>query len=143
MSPEVTRGSAAAPSTAPSDLRPLVVVVTGMSGAGKSTALHALEDLGFFCTDNLPTVLAPQAVALCEHGGMERVALGIDARVRAFLGEVGNVLAMLENNGQREVQVIFLDASDETLLHRFSETRRRHPLDTSGPDGAGGAGAVL
>ncbi len=117
--------------------RPLVVVVTGMSGAGKSTALHALEDLGFFCTDNLPTVLAPQAVALCEHGGMTRVALGIDARVRAFLGETGNVLAMLENGGQREVQIIFLDASDETLLRRFSETRRRHPLDTSGQDGAG------
>jgi UPF0042 nucleotide-binding protein len=121
--------------------RPLVVVVTGLSGAGKSTALHALEDLGFFCTDNLPTVLAPQAVALCEHGGMTRVALGIDARVRAFLGETGNVLAMLENGGQREVQVIFLDASDETVLRRFSETRRRHPLDTSAMDE--GAGAVL
>ena len=117
--------------------RPLVVVVTGMSGAGKSTALHALEDLGFFCTDNLPTVLAPQAVALCENGGMTRVALGIDARVRAFLGETGNVLALLENAGQRELQVIFLDASDETLLRRFSETRRRHPLDTSDQDGAG------
>ena len=117
--------------------RPLVVVVTGMSGAGKSTALHALEDLGFFCTDNLPTVLAPQAVALCEHGGMSRVALGIDARVRAFLGETGNVLAMLENGGLRELQVIFLDASDETLLRRFSETRRRHPLDTSSEEGAG------
>ncbi len=117
--------------------RPLVVIVTGMSGAGKSTALHALEDLGFFCTDNLPTVLAPQAVALCENGGMTRVALGIDARVRAFLGETGNVLALLENGGQRELQVIFLDASDETLLRRFSETRRRHPLDTSDHDGAG------
>jgi RNase adapter protein RapZ len=122
--------------------RPLVVVVTGLSGAGKSTALHALEDLDFFCIDNLPTVLAPQAVALCEHGGMTRVALGIDVRVRAFLGEVGNVLALLEGGdaqgrGQREVQVIFLDASDEMLLRRFSETRRRHPLDTSGLDGAG------
>jgi RNase adapter protein RapZ len=127
----------ARPISAAPGTRPLVVVVTGMSGAGKSTALHALEDLGFFCTDNLPTVLAPQAVALCENGGMSRVALGIDARVRAFLGEVGNVLALLENGGLREVQVIFLDASDETLLRRFSETRRRHPLDTSGHDGAG------
>ena len=126
---------------APPGIRPLVVVVTGLSGAGKSTALHALEDLGFFCTDNLPTVLAPQAVTVCENGGITRVALGIDARVRAFLGETGNVLALLENGGLREVQVIFLDASDETLLHRFSETRRRHPLDMSGQDG--GAGAVL
>src|SRR6476661_979174 len=101
--------------TLPPSVRPLVVVVTGMSGAGKSTALHALEDLGFFCTDNLPTVLAPQAVALCEHGGMTRVALGIDARVRAFLGEIGNVLAMLENGGQRDVHVIYIDASDSTI----------------------------
>ena len=123
--------------TAPPGTRPLVVVVTGMSGAGKSTALHALEDLGFFCTDNLPTVLAPQAVLVCENGGITRVALGIDARVRAFLGETSNVLALLENGGQRELQIIFLDASDETLLRRFSETRRRHPLDTSRQDGAG------
>ena len=117
--------------------RPTVVIVTGLSGAGKSTAIRTLEDLGFFCTDNLPTVLAPQAVALCEHGGMSRVALGIDVRVRAFLGEIGNVLSMLENNGQRDVHVIYIDASDATLLHRFSETRRRHPLDLSGQDGAG------
>src|SRR3954449_1358201 len=86
--------------------RPTVVVVSGLSGAGKSTALRALEDLGFFCTDNLPTVLAPQAVALCEHGGMVRVALGIDVRVRAFLGEFGNVIALLEDAGRRDVQVI-------------------------------------
>ncbi len=108
--------------------RPTVVVVTGLSGAGKSTALHALEDLGFFCVDNLPTVLAPQAVALCERGGMTRIALGIDVRVRAFLGEIGNVLARARGRGQRELEVLFLDASDETLLRRFSESRRPHPL---------------
>jgi UPF0042 nucleotide-binding protein len=122
-----------------------VVVVSGLSGAGKSTALRALEDLGFFCTDNLPTVLAPQAVALCEHGGMSRVALGIDVRVRAFLGEFGNVIAMLENGGQRDVQVVFLDASDESLLRRFSETRRPHPLNAAGgaPGSSEGTIAVL
>src|SRR5271156_3122185 len=98
--------------------RPTVVVVSGLSGAGKSTALRTLEDLGFFCTDNLPTVLAPQAVALCEHGGMLRVALGIDVRVRAFLGEFGNVMSLLENGKQRDVHVMFLDASDETLFRR-------------------------
>ena len=122
-----------------------VVVVSGLSGAGKSTALRALEDLGFFCTDNLPTVLAPQAVALCEHGGMLRVALGIDVRVRAFLGEFGNVISQLENGKQRDVQVIFLDASDESLLRRFSETRRPHPLNADGgtPGSREGAIAVL
>jgi UPF0042 nucleotide-binding protein len=125
----------------PPSTRPTVVVVTGLSGAGKSQALHALEDLGFFCVDNLPTLLAPQAVALCERGGMTRVALGIDVRVRAFLGEVGNVLQLLEAAGQRDLQVLFLDASDETLLHRFSESRRPHPL--SAESGHEGALAVL
>jgi UPF0042 nucleotide-binding protein len=121
--------------------RPAVVVVSGLSGAGKSQALHALEDLGFFCVDNLPTVLAPQAVELCERGGMSRLALGIDVRVRAFLGEVGNVLELLEAGGQRDLHVLFLDASDETLLHRFSETRRPHPLTAEA--GGEGAQAVL
>lgn len=118
--------------------RPCVVVVTGLSGAGRSTALRALEDLGFFCIDNLPTVLAPDAVLLCERGGMSRVGLGIDVRVRAFLGKVESVLAQLENSGQRDVHVLFLDASDEAILHRFSETRRPHALAAEGREGAGG-----
>ena len=112
--------------------KPMVVVVTGLSGAGRTTALHALEDLGFFCIDNLPTALAPDAVALCEQGGMSRVALGMDVRVRAFLGEVGRVLSLLEDGGRRDLHVLFLDASDETILRRFSESRRPHPLATSG-----------
>jgi UPF0042 nucleotide-binding protein len=117
--------------------RPTVVVVTGLSGAGKSQALHALEDLGFFCVDNLPTLLAPEAVALCERGGMTRMALGIDVRVREFLGEIGHVARELEAGGQRELEVLFLDASDEKLLHRFSESRRPHPLAAeSGHEGA-------
>ncbi len=117
--------------------RPVVAVITGLSGAGRSTALHALEDLGFFCIDNLPTVLAPEAVKLCERGGMSRVALGIDVRVRAFLGSVGETLAKIESDGARDLHVIFLDASDEAILQRFSETRRPHALAT-GRDGAGG-----
>ena len=121
--------------------RPTVVVVTGLSGAGKSQALHALEDLGFFCVDNLPTLLAPEAVALCERGGMTRMALGIDVRVREFLGEIGHVARELEAGGQRDLEVLFLDASDEKLLHRFSESRRPHPL--SAESGHEGALAVL
>lgn len=119
--------------------KPMVVVVTGLSGAGRTTALHALEDLGFFCIDNLPTALAPDAVALCEKGGMTRVALGMDVRVRVFLGEVGQVLSTLEDSGRRDLHVLFLDASDETILRRFSETRRPHAL-TMAAGGAGGAG---
>lgn len=119
------------PPTPPSAARrPIVVVVTGLSGAGRTTALRALEDLGFFCIDNLPTALAPQAVALCEKGGMTRVALGMDVRVRVFLGEVGSVLSELEDHGRRDLSVLFLDASDETILRRFSETRRPHALAT-------------
>ncbi len=105
-----------------------VVVVTGLSGAGKSTALHALEDLGFFCMDNLPTNLAPQAVEVCERGGITRIGLGIDARVGAFLGSVSDTLSQVERNGVRRVTVVFLDANDETILRRFNETRRPHPL---------------
>lgn len=121
--------------------RPMVVVVTGLSGAGRTTALHALEDLGFFCIDNLPTALAPQAVALCEQGGMTRVALGMDVRVRVFLGEVGRVLSLLEDGGRRDLHVLFLDASDETILRRFSETRRPHALASAGT--LGHAASVL
>lgn len=113
----------------PPDTRTTVVVVTGLSGAGKSTALHALEDLGFYCIDNLPTALAAQAVLSCEAGGMRRVALGIDVRVRSFLGAAGPVLDDLRGGGTRELQVVFLDAADEVLLRRFGETRRPHPLD--------------
>ena len=126
-----------------------VLVVTGLSGAGRSTALHALEDLGFFCIDNLPPVLAPEAVALCERGGMTRIALGVDVRVRAFLGEIGNVLERLARANvdasdgaiARDVEVLFLDASDEALLRRFGETRRPHPLSRERT--GGGAGAIL
>ena len=66
--------------------RGLLVVVTGLSGAGKSTALRALEDLGFFCVDNLPTTVLPETLAACDAGGISLVALGIDVRVRSFLG---------------------------------------------------------
>jgi UPF0042 nucleotide-binding protein len=114
---------------------PTVVVVTGLSGAGKSTALRALEDLGFFCVDNLPTTLAPQVVSLCERADMRRVALGMDVRVREFLGEIGTVIEAIEAAGWGHVELVFFDASDEALLRRFSETRRPHPLNTAG-DGA-------
>jgi UPF0042 nucleotide-binding protein len=121
--------------------RPVGVVVTGLSGAGRTTALHALEDLGFFCIDNLPTALAPDAVALCEKGGMRHIALGMDVRVRVFLGEVGRVLSLLEDGGRRDLHVLFLDASDEAIVRRFSESRRPHPLSTSGT--LSGAASVL
>jgi UPF0042 nucleotide-binding protein len=113
----------------------LVVIVSGLSGAGKSTALHALEDLGFFCIDNLPVPVMRETLAACEAGGVRRVAMGIDVRVRRFLDHAGEVIDAIRVPGEREVDVLFLDATDEALLRRFSSTRRPHPLSHAlGPE---------
>jgi RNase adapter protein RapZ len=120
-----------------------VVVVTGLSGAGRSTALRALEDLEFFCVDNLPTLLVQQAIESCELGGMRRLALGIDVRVGSFLQGAGQALSGIAASG-RHLEILFLDASNEALLRRFNSTRRPHPLSTAVAAGPGGpAGAVL
>jgi UPF0042 nucleotide-binding protein len=106
----------------------LVVVVTGLSGAGKSTVLHALEDLAYFCVDNLPLPVLESTLAACEDGDVRRVALGIDVRVRSFLEKTPDALSRIHEPGRREVQILFLDAQDDALLRRFSSTRRPHPL---------------
>jgi UPF0042 nucleotide-binding protein len=106
----------------------LVLIVTGLSGAGKSTALHALEDLGFFCVDNLPVPVMDATLVACEAAGLPRVAMGIDVRVRRFLDRAAEVIESVRVPGHREVDILFLDAADETLLRRFSSTRRPHPL---------------
>lgn len=105
------------------------VIITGMSGAGKSQAIKCLEDIGFFCIDNLPTTLIPTFVRLCMQSqrGIERVALVIDVRGGEFLSSLFDVLVTLRGEGHA-VKIVFLDASDETLIRRFSETRRPHPL---------------
>lgn len=108
----------------------LVVVLTGMSGAGKSTALHALEDLGFFCVDNLPPPVLPSTIEALEQGNLRRLAFGIDVRVRSFLDNLSSVMDAIVAPG-RELSVLFLDASDSALFRRFSSTRRPHPLSTS------------
>ncbi len=122
--------------------RGLLVVVTGLSGAGKSTALRALEDLGFFCVDNLPTSVLPETLAACDAGGISLVALGIDVRVRSFLGDLGARLDSISSAASREIALLFLDASDEALLRRFSETRRPHPLSTVPETGTEERGAM-
>lgn len=111
---------------------PHVVVVTGLSGAGRSTALRVLEDAGFFCVDNLPPTLAPELLGLVSADEkLSRVGLGIDVRTGAFLSEAEATLAALEASGYR-VKVIFLDCADEVLVRRFSETRRPHALAPTG-----------
>lgn len=109
-----------------------LVVVTGMSGAGRSTALRVLEDLGHFCVDNIPPALIPQLLELLEKGGeLPRVALGIDVRTRGFLEGATRVLDSLSASGHH-VELIFLESQDNELVRRFSETRRSHPLAPGG-----------
>jgi UPF0042 nucleotide-binding protein len=127
-----------------SEGRTLVVVVTGLSGAGKSTAVHALEDLGFFCVDNLPTTVVEGTLAAFASEHVLRIALGIDVRVRGFLDDATSVLERIPVPNERDLSVLFLDASDEALLRRFSSTRRPHPLSTTlEPGGEQAAIAVL
>jgi UPF0042 nucleotide-binding protein len=112
--------------------RPHIIVVTGLSGAGRSTALRVLEDAGFFCVDNLPPGLASTLIGLVDREEkLERIGLGIDVRTGAFLSSAEETLSELEALGHR-VQVIFLDCADDVLVRRFSETRRPHALSRSG-----------
>ena len=110
-----------------------IVVITGMSGSGKNAAMRALEDNSFFCIDNLPVLLIPRFIDLCQgyREGIERVAFGIDLRGAQFIEGWREVLAETRRAGHR-VEVVFLDASDELLLRRFNETRRPHPLQGNG-----------
>ena len=104
-----------------------IVLITGMSGSGKSVALHALEDAGYYCVDNLPPELLPAFVALEHRHHGNRVAIAMDVRSATSLHQVPQELKRLRSQGVA-VQSIFLDATIDTLVRRFSETRRRHPL---------------
>lgn len=104
-----------------------LVLITGLSGSGKSVALNALEDAGYYCVDNLPVKLLPELVAFLAHAGYSRVALSMDVRSGESLDALGQHLAALRGAGT-DVKVLFLQAKNDTLIQRFSETRRRHPL---------------
>jgi len=106
------------------------MVVTGLSGSGKTHAIHALEDLGYFCVDNLPTQLIPTFAELCTRGeaGLERVAIVVDVRERGFLTHFPPIYRKLRSVPGVDAKLIFLEANRSALVRRFSETRRPHPL---------------
>jgi RNase adapter protein RapZ len=110
-----------------------IVVITGLSGSGKSTALRALEDIGFFCVDNLPIVLLPKFLEIQSEAAkkISKVAMVMDLREQGFLEKYPRIFKRLKDKGYT-IEILFLDSFDDALLHRFSETRRTHPLAMKG-----------
>lgn len=110
-----------------------IVLITGLSGAGKSVAVNSFEDLGFFCVDNLPPTFIAKFAELClqSEGKISKIALVCDMRGGAFFDDLFEALIELEDN-EMEYDILFLEASSEVLLRRFKETRRRHPLSEVG-----------
>jgi UPF0042 nucleotide-binding protein len=106
-----------------------IVIISGPSGSGKSTALKVLEDIGFFCVDNLPITLIPKFLDLCQQssGDILKVALVIDIRELGFLKDFPLILKKIKEGGYK-VEIVYLESMDEVLVRRFKETRRRHPL---------------
>ena len=108
-----------------------LVFVTGLSGAGKSQAMKTLEDLGFYCVDNLPPKLVSQTLSVLRDAQVREIAIALDVRSGGALGEAVPLLEHFSNNGVQP-QVLFLDARDDVLVRRYSETRRRHPFASVG-----------
>ena len=112
-------------------MKPLrIIIISGLSGSGKSTAMKALEDSGFYCIDNLPATLIPTFIELCQHStrGLSKVAIVVDIRGKEFLEDFQKVAHDLRNQ-RHEVKILFLESADEVLIRRYSETRRSHPVE--------------
>ncbi|WP_300207442.1 RNase adapter RapZ [uncultured Streptococcus sp.] len=110
-----------------------LVIVTGMSGAGKTVAIQSFEDLGYFTIDNMPPALVPKFIELVEQSSdNNRVALVVDMRSRLFFNEINSVLDQIDASPNIDVKILFLDATDGELVSRYKETRRSHPLAADG-----------
>ncbi len=105
------------------------VIITGMSGSGKSTALKAFEDMGYFCVDNLPIALLPEFLSLTENASRNptKVALVMDVREESFLDQYRSIFTQISESGFH-LEILFLDSKDDVIIRRFSQTRRKHPL---------------
>lgn len=112
--------------------KPRIIIVTGMSGSGKTQACRCLEDLGYFCVDNLPPVFIPKFVELCSHASshVTQVVFVVDTRSREFFD---NLVQILEDMDKKNLdyEMLFMDASDDAIIRRYKETRRRHPMAPS------------
>ena len=110
-----------------------LVIVTGLSGAGKSQAVHCMEDMGFYCVDNMPPALIGEFVRLVEEGraDIERAAFVVDIRSKEFFNDLKERLAELDKQGI-QYKIMYLEASESVLIKRFNETRRNHPLSVGG-----------
>ncbi|OYQ67511.1 RNase adapter RapZ [Aerococcus sp. 1KP-2016] len=110
-----------------------LVIITGMSGAGKTVALQSFEDMGYFCVDNMPPSLLPKFWELIkETGKISKICLVIDLRSRSFFDELMDEIAGMDNTNTVEMSIIFLEADEQALVSRYKETRRSHPLQTDG-----------
>ena len=126
------RNTPQGPRPSGASLQSNVVIVSGLSGSGKSTALKALEDANYFCIDNMPVPLLPKVIELTSEGRRaKRYAFVIDSRDVRFLDKAGEVIEELEREGVA-VQVVFLEAGDDVLVRRYKETRRKHPMSEGG-----------
>ena len=110
-----------------------LVIITGMSGAGKTVAIQSFEDMGYFCIDNMPPSLIPKFWELIkESGKVTKIALVVDLRSRSFFEEIQSMLIDIENTRFIDTKILFLDATDNELVSRYKETRRAHPLAMDG-----------
>lgn len=118
----------------PLNAKPTLIIVTGMSGAGKTIAVQSMEDLGYFCVDNLPPVLIPKFAELIDQsqGRIGKVALVIDLRGREFFTALSESLNYIREHYTLHSEILFLDATDSVLVQRYKESRRRHPLSPEG-----------
>jgi UPF0042 nucleotide-binding protein len=107
------------------------VAVAGLSGAGKSQAMKSFEDLGFFCSDNVPPAMAAELVDLARRAGYEKLAFALDVRTHGPFGDALETITALRARGD-DVELLFLEANDAAIVRRYSETRRRHPLEGAG-----------